>query len=62
MIRIFKIVLYACFFLGIIWCAADSFCEYADTLKTKTLIKGIFFSVMFFWFFGQTIAEYRRHK
>jgi len=60
--RIFKIILYIVLFLGNIWCSIDSFCEYADTLHTKTLIKGIFFFLMIFWFAGRAITEYKLHK
>jgi len=60
--RIFKIVLYIVLFLGNIWCSIDSFYEYADTLRTKTLIRGIFFFVMIFWFARLAITEYKFHK
>ena len=49
-------------FLGNIWCAIYSFCEYAGTLETKVLIKGIIFLVFIFFFAWQTIAEYKLHK
>jgi len=48
--------------LGNIWYSIDSFCEYADTLHTKTLIKGIFFFSMIFWFAGRAITEYKLQK
>ena len=58
----FKIILYTILFLGNIWCAIDSFCDYAETLKTKTLIKGIIFFVFIFFFAWEAIVEYKLHK
>ena len=54
-----KLIYYVALFVGNIWCSIDSFCEYAETLKTKTLIKGIFFFAMIFWFARQAIVEYK---
>ena len=59
---IVSMVFYSILFLGNIWCAIDSFYEYAGTLKTKTLIKGIIFFVFIFYFAWQAIAEYKLHK
>ena len=60
--RLIKIILYIILFAGNIWCAIDSFCEYAGTLKTKTLIKGMYFLVFIFFFAWQTIVEFKLHK
>lgn len=61
-IYIISIVFYVILFLGNIWCAIDSFCDYAETLKTKTLIKGIIFFVFIFFFAREAIVEYKLHK
>lgn len=58
----FKIILYTILFLGNIWCAIDSFCEYAGTLKTKTLIKGLYFLVFIFFFAWRAIVDFKLHK
>ena len=57
-----RIVLYIILLLGFVWLAVDSLCEYAGTLKTKSLIKGIFFIVVIFFYGWQTIVEYKLHK
>lgn len=57
-----KFIYYVTLFAGSIWCTINSFCEYAGTLKTKTLIKGIFFFVLIFLFASEAIAEYKLIK
>ncbi len=60
--HVIRIILYLILFLGNTWCAIDSFCEYAGTLKSKTLIKGIVFLVFIFFFAWVAIVEYKQHK
>ncbi len=60
--RTVKIILYIVLFLGNIWCSIDAFCEYAVTLKTKTLIKAILFLVFIFFFAWEAVVEYKLHK
>ena len=57
-----KIILYLFMFFANFWCAIDSFCEYAVTLKTKTLIKGIMFLLFIFFFAWEAVVEYKLHK
>lgn len=59
---VIKIILYLIMFLGNFWCAIESFCEYAVTFKTKTLIKGIMFLLFIFFFAWETVVEYKLHK
>lgn len=59
---IIKMVLYIVLVIGNIWCATDSFYEYAGTHRTKTLISGIFFFLMIVWFTCQAISDYNSHK
>lgn len=57
-----KMVVYIILVLGNIWFTIDSFREYAGTLKAKTLLSGIFFLAMMFWFACQAFSEYKSHK
>lgn len=61
-IRIIRIILYIILFFGNTWCAIDSICEYAGTLNSKTLIKGIVFLVFIFFFAWVAIVEYKQRK
>ena len=53
-----KIILYIILFCCNIWCAKDSFYEYANSLKTKTIINGTYFLVFIFSF----VDDFRMYK
>lgn len=57
-----KMVVNIILVLGNIWYAIDSFREYAGTHRTKTLLSGLFFFAMIFWFACQAISDYKSHK